>query len=164
MLLFLDFDGVLHPQYDGVPTPVGEVFCHLSRFEEIMRDFPSVEIVISSTWRNQFTLEELRSRFSPDIAARIIGMTPQAEHADGNYLPTRREAEILDWLTTAGRTDAAWIALDDAAWQFDKHRERLVTCTWYVGLNDAVELQLRDALTHSLSRSPIRLQVIAQCW
>lgn len=67
MLLFLDFDGVLHPQYDGEPTPVSELFCHLPRFESILQDFPSVEIVISSTWRNQFTLEELRSRFSPDI-------------------------------------------------------------------------------------------------
>jgi len=146
MLLFLDFDGVLHPQYDGEPTPVDQVFCHLPRFEAIMRDFPSVEIVISSTWRNQFTLEQLRSRFSPDISARIIDVTPQAEHADGKYLPTRREGEILDWLAIDGRSDVPWIALDDAAWQFQQYRDRLVACTWYVGLDDATESKLRLAL------------------
>jgi hypothetical protein len=149
MILFLDFDGVLHPQYDGEPTPVSEIFCHLPRFESVMRDFPSVEIVISSTWRIQFTLDELRARFSPDIAARIIDVTPQIECADDNYLPARREDEILEWLKRAGLSCTLWIALDDAAWQFKQHRDRLVACTWYVGLNDAVELKLRSALADS---------------
>ena len=146
MILFLDFDGVLHPQYDGEPTPVSEIFCHLPRFESVMRDFPSVEIVISSTWRIQFTLKDLRDKFSPDIAARIIDMTPQIKWADDNYLPARREGEILKWLEIAGRSCTPWIALDDAVWQFKQHRDRLVACTWYVGLNDAVELKLRSAL------------------
>ena len=149
MILFLDFDGVLHPQYDGEPTPVSEVFCHLPRFESVMRDFPYVDIVISSTWRIQFTLEELRSRFSPDIAARIIGVTPQIRWADDNYLPARREGEILKWLEIAGRSWTPWIALDDSTWQFTKHRDRLVACTWYVGLNDEVALKLRSAWADS---------------
>lgn len=148
MILFLDFDGVLHPQYDGEPTPVSEVFCHLPRFESVMRDFPCVNIVISSTWRSQFTLEELRSRFSPDIAACIIDVTPLSEHIDGKYLPAQREDEILKWMATSRRSDTPWIALDDAAWQFEQHRGRLVACTWYVGLNDAVELKLRSALVN----------------
>lgn len=146
MILFLDFDGVLHPQYDGEPTPVSEVFCHLPRFESVMRDFPCVDIVISSSWRNEFTLDELRSRFSPDIAARIIDVTPLAEYIDGRYLHARREGEILKWMATSGRSCAPWIALDDAAWQFEQYRHRLVACTWHVGFNDAVELKLRSAL------------------
>ncbi|WP_205895069.1 HAD domain-containing protein [Metapseudomonas otitidis] len=56
MILFLDFDGVLHPEYDGQATPADVVFCHLPRFEAVMRDHPEVEIVISSTWREQFPL------------------------------------------------------------------------------------------------------------
>lgn len=147
MILFLDFDGVLHPQYEGEPTPVGEVFCHLPRFEAIMRDFPSVEIVISSTWRNQFPFEELRSRFSPDIAARIVGVTPQIESTDRGDMQASREGEILDWLDVNKRSDTPWIALDDAAWQFNKFRDHLVACIWYIGLTDAVELKLRAALT-----------------
>jgi hypothetical protein len=49
MILFLDFDGVLHPEYDGQAAPADVVFCHLPRFEAVMRDHPEVEIVISST-------------------------------------------------------------------------------------------------------------------
>ncbi|MEI8159118.1 MAG: HAD domain-containing protein [Burkholderiales bacterium] len=49
MVLFLDFDGVLHPQYDGQAVPENVAFCHLPRFESLMRAFHAVEIVISST-------------------------------------------------------------------------------------------------------------------
>jgi hypothetical protein len=147
MILFLDFDGVLHPAHDGEPTPANEVFCHLPRFESVMRDFPQVEIVISSIWRYQFTLDELRARFSPDIAARIIDSTPQAELTESHYQHARREREILDWLAFAGREGEPWIALDDSAWEFTQHRGQLVDCTWYIGLNEHMELRLRTALT-----------------
>jgi hypothetical protein len=146
MILFLDFDGVLHPEHDGEPTPPDRVFCHLPCFESVMRDFPAVEIVISSTWRYQFSLDELRARFSPDIAARIIDATPQTERIEGQYLPARREGEILEWLRANGRENMEWIALDDAAWQFQEYRDRLVACTWYLGLDDAAESRLRNLL------------------
>lgn len=142
MILFLDFDGVLHPQHDNEPPPADLVFCHLPCFEAVMREFPMVEIVISSMWRHQFTLDQLRARFSPDIAARIIDTTAKTERADG-YLPNRREREILDWLLATGNENTPWIAIDDAVWQFDKHRDRLVACTWYRGIDAEVETQLR---------------------
>ena len=96
MILFLDFDGVLHPEYDRQAAPADVAFCHLPRFEAVMCDHPEVEIVISSTWREQFPLDDLRARFSPDIAARIVGATPITPRIDGKYLPARREGEILD--------------------------------------------------------------------
>ncbi len=84
--LFLDFDGVLHPA-----SPFNRdagALCHLERFESVMRDFPDWKIVISSSWREEFSLEEIQSFFSKDIAARIVGGTPM--------LPSEelREAEI----------------------------------------------------------------------
>jgi len=142
--LFLDFDGVLHPQYEGVTTPAEQLFCHLPRFESLMRDFPNVEIVISSTWRYRFTLNQLRARFSPDIAARVIDVTPQTDTDE--YRPTRREQEILEWLAATGNESAPWIALDDAVWQFHRHRDRVVACTWYVGLDERAAVKLRNAL------------------
>lgn len=45
-LLFLDIDGVLHP----VDRAEG-VFSCKPLFEVTMRDFPDIEIVISSSWR-----------------------------------------------------------------------------------------------------------------
>lgn len=152
MILFLDFDGVLHPEHDGEPTPTDLVFCHLPRFEAVMRDFPAVEIVISSMWRYEFTLPQLRARFSPDIARRIIDTTPLTERIDGKYLPARREGEILDWLAATGRENVPWVALDDATWQFHQYRDRVVACTWYVGLDDATTTKLRDALASRISQ------------
>lgn len=37
MILFLDFDGVLHPQYEDQPVPSDVVFCHLTRFTWSLR-------------------------------------------------------------------------------------------------------------------------------
>ncbi|PWF55503.1 HAD domain-containing protein [Massilia glaciei] len=146
MILFLDFDGVLHPEHEREPTPADRVFCHLPRLETILRDFPRVEVVISSMWRHDYTLTELRTRFSPDIAARIIGATPLADYVEGKYVPARRENEILDWLALNLRDGDAWIALDDAVWQFLRHRDRLVACTSYIGFDDDAEARLRAAL------------------
>ena len=152
MILFLDFDGVLHPEYDGEATPADiAAFCHLPRFEAVMRDHPDVEIVISSTWREYLPLDALRARFSADIAARIIGATPVTPRIDGKYMPARREGEILDWLSAAGRAHEPWLALDDAAWQFPQHREHLVACTWSVGFDDTAEAALRALLTCPMS-------------
>jgi hypothetical protein len=43
MILFLTFDGVLHPMKRENRSLV-----HVPRFEVVMRDYPAVDIVISS--------------------------------------------------------------------------------------------------------------------
>jgi hypothetical protein len=147
LILFLDFDGVLHPEYETMLTPADLVFCHLPRLESVLRDFPGVQIVISSMWRYQFTLDELRARFSQDIADRIIGKTPQSEYFDTSYVRARRDKEILNWLMVTERTDEPWVALDDCAWNFQHHLDHLVVCNAFTGLNDKSEDKLRDALS-----------------
>jgi HAD domain in Swiss Army Knife RNA repair proteins len=149
MILFLDFDGVLHPQYENQTVPVDVAFCHLARFEAVMREFPAVEIVISSTWREQFSLDNLRSRFSSDIATRITGTTLLPKDQVVPRLVELREWEIVTWLTVQGRCDEPWIALDDAAWQFKHHRNHLVSCTGYVGFDAIAEQRLRAALMNA---------------
>ena len=47
MILFLDFDGVLHLE----PAFAKDMLSQLPLVEEILRDFAQVEIVISSAWR-----------------------------------------------------------------------------------------------------------------
>ena len=144
MIIFLDFDGVLHPQFEGQMVPREIAFCHVPRFEAIMRDFPAVKIVISSTWRIHFDLTHLREWFSEDIAGRIIGATPLLKIAP---LMEKREAEILAWLSAHGQQSAPWLALDDAYWQFKLHRNRVVVCQSHKGLDEAVAHNLRAALT-----------------
>lgn len=71
MLLFLDFDGVLHPRAAGE-----NLFVHIPRIERVLSDFPAVQVVISSSWREVTPLHELQAIFSEGMRLRIIGTTP----------------------------------------------------------------------------------------
>jgi hypothetical protein len=140
-VLFLDIDGVLHPD----PPQPDQRLRSLPRLVSVLRDFPLVEVVISSLWRENLSLDQLRELFPLDLRERIIDVTPIAERVDG-WLTARREGEILDWLQASGRIDDPWIALDDQGWQFSQHRDRLVECVFYNGLDDRVEAILRKRL------------------
>ena len=114
---FLDFDGVLHPFFP-LPDLSDEENAHFSslpRFEAVVRQCPNLMLVISSSWRNKYSLEELRSFFSPDIAQRIIGTTPAigAGNGDGG-----RQVEVEAWLEQHGFTDRPWIGIDDYAFLY----------------------------------------------
>lgn len=115
--LFLDFDGVLHPE-----------FCHESRhfsclpaFEHVLRQVPDCDVVITSIWRFQMPPESLRARFSPDVATRVIGVTPersQLTDLPGSLLSFEREAECHAWLRANGRSALPWLAIDDRPWLY----------------------------------------------
>jgi len=44
--------------------------------EKVLRNHPLVEVVLSTSWRESYPLDELRYLFSIDIAERIVGMNP----------------------------------------------------------------------------------------
>ena len=139
MIVFLDFDGVLHPFH----RPDG-VFTLLPDFERVMRDFTDVDIVISSTWREAHTLEELRGLVSPDIALRIIDVTPIIN----DYTrPAIREAEILAWLHAAGRQEESWVAIDDMGWYFSEPCSNLILVDPETGFSSMTEQELRRRLS-----------------
>jgi len=113
-VLFLDFDGVLHPS----DAPSGAMFCHLPAFEVVLRDHPSWDIVLSTDWRITQLLDDLKAPFSPDIAARIIGVTPDLSlpfDAAG-----ARQREIEHWMAM-NRPGAHWLAIDDRIEGFSEH-------------------------------------------
>lgn len=122
-LLFLDVDGVLHPVRTDYSFS-SRFFSHLPLLEELLREFRSVDIVISSDWRRAESVEQLQRYFSADIRHRIIGATPQM---DPNVaVRHRRQLEIQAWLDGNGRSDAEWVALDDWPGSFEAGFERLV--------------------------------------
>jgi hypothetical protein len=122
-LLFLDVDGVLHP-IGADYSFSSKFFSHLPLLEELLREFGSVDIVISSDWRRAESIEQLQRYFSADIQHRIIGATPQI---DPNVeVHHRRQLEIQAWLDGNDRRDAEWIALDDWPCNFEAGFERLV--------------------------------------
>ncbi len=143
MILFLDFDGVLHPE----PCYREEhYFCRRPLFETVMRDFSEVDIVVSSTWRSTRNLETLQGFFSPDIGNRIVGVTPswrdlpELVEVIGQY-PRQVEAEA--WLRQHGRAWEPWIALDDRAYWFKPFLPNLVLCNSSQGFDETVAEKLR---------------------
>jgi len=122
-LLFLDVDGVLHPVGTDYSFS-SRFFSHLPLLEELLREFRSVDIVISSDWRLAESVEQLQRYFSADIRPRIIGATPQI--APDAIADCRRQLEIQAWLDGNGRSDAEWVALDDWPGSFEAGFKRLV--------------------------------------
>ena len=88
MLIFLDFDGVLRRKDAPLYRLESDLMTH---FERALRALPGARVVITSSWREAFGLPEMRRLFSPDIAQRIIGVTPVARDREGTY----RYREVL---------------------------------------------------------------------
>lgn len=145
-VLFLDFDGVMHPEF----CHESKHFVHLETFEAVMRAAPHVEVVISSTWRQKRSLDELKALFTADVAARIVGTTPLYAQLDGvpdSLQGYEREAECKSWLRQHGRVTQEWLALDDRSWNFRPFNRNVLLVDGSVGLNAEAAQTLLDRLT-----------------
>lgn len=138
MIIFLDFDGVLHPFLERSSA---KAFCYLPRLESVLRDFPNVQIVIASTQREFVPLPLLKEQFASDIAACIVGTTPVHQICDAGDVVSSRYREILAYLDGSG---ADWLALDDDASLFPPGCAELILCD--DGFRDPEEHALRAAL------------------
>lgn len=147
MILMLDFDGVLHP--DSCPDSA-LLYGRLPLIEEILREVRSVKIVITRTWRERRSLDQLSKIFSPDIAPRVIGATPSwRNHPElaASIGPTYiRSIEIEAWLRSCGQPWLAWIALDDKPYLFRPFCKRLLHCDPLTGISQRTASDLRDRL------------------
>ena len=138
-ILFLDLDGVLRrkdaPLYALEPDLV-------ARFERAVRAIPDLRIVISSSWREAFTLDEIREHFAASVAERIVGVTPSVAMRDD----FDRHREVLAYLKRHAGEDVRWLAIDD-----DRENYRpgapviLVDCD--VGFDDAAAAEMLRRMT-----------------
>ena len=143
-LLFLDFDGV-------VSARNGPRFGRLPTLEAWLRRRITVDVVVASSWREQFSLEELRDFFAEDLRARVIGATPLIKpdswrQAEAERPPPQpiRHAEVLRWLSQSPWPGRSWAALDDQA-ELYKRGAPVVICDPRVGLTQR-ELRELDQL------------------
>ncbi|UOB05887.1 HAD domain-containing protein [Cupriavidus campinensis] len=133
MLLFLDFDGVMHP----VGCSVDRYFCHLDLVQDWLRRHPAIKVVISSSWRTAHPLDEIQSYFAEDLGHRVIGTTPIGITKAGELPSYEREAGIEEFLARNSLTNTAWVAIDDQPHLFSPACDRLVVCDGAIGLTYA---------------------------
>ncbi|MFI8619274.1 HAD domain-containing protein [Acidovorax sp. NPDC077693] len=144
-ILFLDFDGVLHPEH----CHESKHFCCLPLLEGVLREVPDYEIVITSTWRLQKSLDELRSYFSSDVANRIAGMTPQfseLQDVPDTLFAYQRQAECHAWLSKQGMRHRPWLAVDDRSWLYRPFTTSLFLVDGRTGLTEHQAVQLATRL------------------
>lgn len=134
-LVFLDFDGVLHPCTAGT-------FTRLPSFESFLREQPDVGVVLTTTWRLDSSLADLRDYFAPDLRDRILDLTD----ALPDTTRAQRFQEIVRWRQAHHVQALPWAALDDTADLFPPYCPELVLCDTIKGLRPAQFAQLHQVL------------------
>lgn len=113
MLLFLDFDGVLRRKHAPLYRLEASI---VERLAAVLREYPEVRIVVTSSWTDAYSLEHIRGLFPADIAARILGKTPRDKSATEHT----RHREVAAYLRRLG-VATLWVALDDDPLHYPKH-------------------------------------------
>jgi HAD domain in Swiss Army Knife RNA repair proteins len=135
MILFLDFDGVLHPEsWDA------ELFCRTPILWDILRACPHVSVVFSTAWRETHPVKQLVSLTTRNggegLKHRFVGLTPQL---DSNSIPSDlgcRETECFEWLKQNGHGKTPWLALDDIDYLFSPSSPNLYLTDYRHGLTE----------------------------
>lgn len=122
-IIFLDIDGVLNTlnylkrQKRDTGKTSNKNWCPVScKHIGLICEYYDAKIVISSSWRHEYSMEQLRNFFDAnDIPSEyLIDRTPStAPQTDGgNYC---RGHEIKDWLENSDKDIESYIIIDDEA-------------------------------------------------
>lgn len=120
-IIFLDIDNVINLDKDGeisneLYSKYG-VRCKYDQnciniLNDIHKEIPDVKLVISSDWKLNFTIDELKDIFKLNgITIPIIGITTDYSYSV-LYLESTRIKEIKDKLREFDK-DIKWCAIDD---------------------------------------------------
>lgn len=118
-LIFLDFDGVLHPvdaAHDSQRFRP-ESITLVNR----IADYVDARIVLSTAWRMEGDLEKYNRWFKN----RVIGATPINPLDMGEKHP--RYQEVLRYLRENQFQQVPWVAIDDKASHFPPHSPAFIT-------------------------------------
>jgi len=159
-VLFLDFDGVLHPE----PCVESRTFCfaaNLARVLELVDSNGRLPVVVSSAWRLTFDLDALRQLLVDPIAQRVVGVTPVIYSAPEDPFDPKslreavsgaRQHEVEAWMWSHAR-DGSWLAIDDQRAWFAPDCPNLFCTSRHgvsVGLDEAFATALHKRLTSFL--------------
>lgn len=166
MILFLDYDGVLHPDaayyvqrrkgsYIELRAE-GALFMWMPILEGILGPYSDVKIVLSTSWVRELGFSKAKGFLSPWLQSRVIGGTwhsKMAQHKEGSHsVPDRwseltRYQQIANYIHTKKPTDP-WVAIDDNIMGWDPSvAHRLVPTDGDTGLSDlAAQKLLRQLL------------------
>jgi hypothetical protein len=120
--LYLDFDGVLHPN----AFEKGKAFYLMPLLEQALHG-SDVRVVVSSSWRHHETEVYIQQLFPASIRPLLSGFTGEALACRWARWNEISNHAVLNEVT-------AWRALDDAAGQFPPDCPNLINCDGHIGL------------------------------
>lgn len=137
MILFVDFDGCLHPT-GGTTAPLE----YADLLAEMLGPYPGVEIVLSTSWVETFGYEDTKAMLPASLQRRVVGSTCDHTGQPGDS----RYAEIARYVEQ--HSIERWLAADDddRDWP-DEMRHALVLVPKELGLGSpAAQAELTDKL------------------
>jgi hypothetical protein len=134
-LLFLDFDGVLHPASAGREA----LFSPTSMLEAVLPD-DRCRIVMSSSWRHHYPFEKLVAFIPVALRRCVVGTT-----GDPHVGRWPRYHEIKTYLARESAL-ADWRALDDSRIEFPAGCVELILCDPNLGIQESQMQLLRGWL------------------
>lgn len=158
MILFLDFDGVLHParavmgchgpELDGE----GSLFMWAEPLADLLKSRPHVQVVLSTSWTRHLPFEQVRDFLPEPLRRRVVGSTWHRIKFDPAYSrnlqfsywqDASRYQQVKRWVNL--HRLRRWVAVDDDArgWQEPEH---LVQTDPETGLSDPGAIARLDAL------------------
>lgn len=126
--IFLDFDGVFHPLMGSTKH-----FGDLKNFEAVIKEYfqiLDIDFIISSSWKNRYSMEEIKSFFSKEIAEKIIGVTEEKGNGDGARYNSAQEFmknSKYDYWIALDDDHYAWNRVENLVWCHDKFQDREVS-------------------------------------
>lgn len=144
-IVFLDIDGVVNTESDlsrGILINSELVL----RIDKLCRDNNS-KIVISSSWRNSYTLDNLRMLF------KVCGMfTSYSTIIDKTSCNITRGEEIKKWLDSRGDIDG-YVIIDDYDDFYDFQKPFWVQTSFKLGFSEDKFKEACDVLSMQLKRN-----------
>lgn len=144
MILFLDYDGVLHPHMAFNRPGKGIVmeaeghalFEHCELLESILEPHPEVRILLSTSWCWTLDFKRAKARLPVSLQERVKGSTWHSSMDKAWWNNLTRFEQIQTYVERHRLDD--WVALDDndVGWP-DDQRHHLIHCNEYGGIGDA---------------------------
>jgi len=163
MIVFLDFDGVLHPdeaywyRKRGIVLKTAnlpdqfqhlDLFCYTEILVDALDGFDDAQIVLSTSWVQALGYSRTLKRLPDVLQRRVIGATYHSRHTP-RWNDQTRFQQIMENVSYRGLV-SDWIAVDndDEGWP-DSQRDRLVHTDDYRGLADPAVLEQLHRLLSS---------------
>jgi hypothetical protein len=171
MILFLDFDGVLHPDavylVRGRPVLKGEgsLFMWAPKLIEALDPYQEVNIVLSTSWVRHLGFTKAKNRLPQSLAKRVIGATwhsAMLQTDEDGYLANQswydqatRYGQIARYVSRAKLSHEQWLAIDDdvAGWP-EALRDRLIATDGETGLSPPNKIAALQQKLHNLAKPP----------